>query len=419
MVQGSSVRKAQKTDTKERIIEAAFSFYRDFVFENVSLSKIAAKVGISKPAIFKHFKTKDSLVEAMDDRVFSHLTLVLQEMETLFREGRKGEALSHIIAYLARNREETYYLVSTIPRITTDAVFLQLRKRGVNLFNGIFNADGSVKDEDLYYLTVYASSTFLCFLMFWFSSVDAGQASDEEAISSFTTKFNTLFQNGLEGLGGVSDQAAIQKKCSEGMSSTKELNRTFVALAAAVEKKGLGGVTVEGIAAEMGLAKSSLYSSFKSKEEMIFILIDEELCNLYATVLKNIDGLQGYGDKVYALMVTSLLYFLSRPEIITIFQSIVLSGRRLDDDFGEKARGGTGTESCRLLDSIMERDLFPSLPDVGIKGFCQEMLLSWFFALPAMLYLHCRVHSCSEDEMLHAVGKMYRFMEGGLNGKQA
>ncbi len=413
MAQGSCVRKAQRSDTKERIIEAAFSFYRDLVFEKVSLAKIAAKVGISKPAIFKHFKTKDSLVEAMDDRVFSHLTIVLQEMELMFREGRKGDALSHIISYLARNREETYYLVSTIPRITTDAVFLQLRKRGVNLFDGIFNGDGSVKDENLYYLTVYASSTFLCFLMFWFASVDAGQVADEEAILSFTTKFNTLFQNGLEGLEGISDFSVLQKRCLEGMSSAKELNRAFVALATVVEKKGLGGVTVEGIASEMGLAKSSLYSSFKNKEEMIFILIDEELSNLYATVLKNIEGLQSYGDRVYALMTTSMLYFFSRPEIITIFQSIVLSGRRMDEEFGE----GKGKESCRLLDAIMEEDLFPSLPDVGIKGFCREMLLSWFFALPAMLYLHCRVHSCSEEEMLRAVVKMYRFMAGGINGK--
>ena len=415
MTQGRGSTKTPRSGTKERIIEAAFSFYSDFVFGDVSLSKIAAPVGISKPAIFKHFKTKDSLVAAMDNRVFSHLTGVLQEMELLFRAGKRGDALAHIIGYLAKNREETYYLVSTVPRITADAVFQQLRKRGVNLFDGIFNADGSVKDLGLYYLTVYASSTFLCFLMFWFSTADSREP-EAGAISCFTAKFNILFQDGLDGLAEIAAPAVIEERCLAGLSSAKAMNRAFAALAAVVEEKGLGGVTVEAIAGRLGLAKSSLYSSFRSKEEMLVVLIDEELANLYSAVLSCMEGLSCYGERIYALMRTSMHYFLIRPEIITIFQSIVLSGRNPDGGLEAERECGCDTASGRLQEAILERLSFPSLPDVGIGGFCGQMLLSWFFAVPAMLYLHCRVHGCSDEEMLQAVGMMYRFMEGGLSG---
>ena len=42
---------SKKTDTKEKIILAAFSFYKNPSMEKASLSKIAARVGITKAAI--------------------------------------------------------------------------------------------------------------------------------------------------------------------------------------------------------------------------------------------------------------------------------------------------------------------------------------------------------------------------------
>lgn len=405
MEQESSVRNSSRPGTRERIVEAAFSFYGDFVFEKVSLSRIADRVGISKPAIFKHFKKKDALLEEMDERVFSHLTTVLQDMDPILRAGRLGDALSLIIGQLARNREETFYLFSTLPGIKIDSVLMRLRERGVRLFDDVFAPDGSVKDKDRYLLTVFTSSTFLYFLLLWFSSSKGDECGDA---SLFIEKLNSFIQEGLEGLECLSDFGKIDEACDRGMSAARPVNRAFTALVSVIGKKGLQGVTVEAIAGELGLAKSSLYSSFRSKDDMLASLVSEELSSLYATVLESVRGLEGYGGRIYAIMRTCMLYFIARPGILSIFKGIVLSGMH-----PLLAKGACGPE-LEALESMPP--LVPALPDLGIRKFDGNLLLSWFFSLPAMLYLHCQGQGWDDEEMLLAVRVMYGFLSSGISG---
>ena len=71
-------------NTKERILSAAFSFYRTPCFTEISLSQIAEKVGITKAAIFKHFKNKDALKDAMKDKMYGDVAVVLKEMQQMY-----------------------------------------------------------------------------------------------------------------------------------------------------------------------------------------------------------------------------------------------------------------------------------------------------------------------------------------------
>ena len=52
-------------NTKEKIIRTSIELFLKEGFENVSLNHVAEKVGISKPAIYHHFKNKDSLIFAI------------------------------------------------------------------------------------------------------------------------------------------------------------------------------------------------------------------------------------------------------------------------------------------------------------------------------------------------------------------
>lgn len=55
------------SDTRQRLLEAAFRrFYRDG-FANVGIDQIIADVGISKTAFYKHFESKDDLMVAVLD----------------------------------------------------------------------------------------------------------------------------------------------------------------------------------------------------------------------------------------------------------------------------------------------------------------------------------------------------------------
>jgi len=56
--------------TKEVIIKTALKLFLSKGFNETSMNEIAGEVGVSKPAIYHHFKNKDELVQA----IFDHFT---------------------------------------------------------------------------------------------------------------------------------------------------------------------------------------------------------------------------------------------------------------------------------------------------------------------------------------------------------
>ncbi|MBN2017292.1 MAG: TetR/AcrR family transcriptional regulator [Candidatus Cloacimonetes bacterium] len=56
--------------TKDLIVQTALKLFLSKGFNETSMNEIAVEVGISKPAIYHHFKNKDELVQA----IFDHFT---------------------------------------------------------------------------------------------------------------------------------------------------------------------------------------------------------------------------------------------------------------------------------------------------------------------------------------------------------
>ena len=136
--------------TRDKIIDAAFSFYRKPVFTNISLSQIAQKVGISKAAIFKHFPSKASLKQALFERMFDGIAEVMRRMLGCYRNGKRIEAMSEAVDFLVNHREYVMYFQSQ-QCIVDEGVFVrELRKRSIRVFDSLFTRDGSIKDIDLY-----------------------------------------------------------------------------------------------------------------------------------------------------------------------------------------------------------------------------------------------------------------------------
>ncbi len=49
------------------IVDTAFKVWGENSFYNTSLSSLAEALGMSKPAIYRYFKNKDALLQAMKD----------------------------------------------------------------------------------------------------------------------------------------------------------------------------------------------------------------------------------------------------------------------------------------------------------------------------------------------------------------
>ncbi|GGF68855.1 TetR family transcriptional regulator [Paenibacillus albidus] len=58
-----------KENTHKNIVETAFKMFSDNGFDKTSLSMIAKEVGISKPAIYYYFESKEQLIDYIFDEI--------------------------------------------------------------------------------------------------------------------------------------------------------------------------------------------------------------------------------------------------------------------------------------------------------------------------------------------------------------
>ena len=64
-----SRRRMSAADRKEQIVTAAIRLFSEHGFES-STHDLAQSLGVTQPAIYKHFPTKDDLINAVYERVF-------------------------------------------------------------------------------------------------------------------------------------------------------------------------------------------------------------------------------------------------------------------------------------------------------------------------------------------------------------
>ena len=154
-------------NTKERIISAVFSFYRDGKIKKISLSKIAAEVGISKAAIFRHFANREELEETLLQTVYDRFASLVTTVQGMLGRGESSAVLPFIIETLCRHTEYINYLRSTSPDFSLDTFVLEGKKRGVRMFDSVFAPDGSVQNKRFYYTAVFVCVELLEFVYIW------------------------------------------------------------------------------------------------------------------------------------------------------------------------------------------------------------------------------------------------------------
>ncbi|HDR7797191.1 TetR/AcrR family transcriptional regulator [Bacillus tropicus] len=79
--------------TSQNIVEASFKLMAEHGIEKMSLSMIAKEVGISKPAIYYHFSSKEALVDFLFEEIFSGYHFVSYFDKEQYTRGNFAEKL--------------------------------------------------------------------------------------------------------------------------------------------------------------------------------------------------------------------------------------------------------------------------------------------------------------------------------------
>lgn len=89
---------------RERLLQAAGEQFRDHGVGATSLQMIADRLGVSKAAIYHHFKSRDEIIEALMEPVFVDVRAGLERISRLPLADRAAEAADFYAGFLVRHR---------------------------------------------------------------------------------------------------------------------------------------------------------------------------------------------------------------------------------------------------------------------------------------------------------------------------
>lgn len=401
-------------NTREIIISSAFSFYSKPVIKNVSLSAIASKAGITKPAIYRHFKNRQELDDVMVDRVFGDLYSILSKIHPE-KECNVSSFVEDILILLLTHKEYFFYLISTQVDFALDKVLLRFKKMGLSFFDKVFATDGSVTDMERYKNAIYLGGNIMFFDVVRNRITEKMNISDSYSdVVSYASKINAFFKKGLgqdTGTLSVSRMATLDDICRANMEFVKPINKVFVSISDIVKEKGFKGITVESVAHGIGLAKSSIYDRYENKTQMIGSLIQEEFEDLYRGIEKNISHAETNAERGYVLMETALLYYMKKPEVLTVcqwFQVHSVNEIVHDQKYEEQI-------FCRYFENI---ELYDKFPNLGLPIEDKRIITSWFMMIPVILFMHARNQKISPEVVQAMLKDILIMMETGVENRK-
>jgi AcrR family transcriptional regulator len=128
--------------TKEDIVGAAFRVWAEELFQKMSLSDVAAELGCTKPALYRHFRSKDALLEAMYGSFFDRFAGFLSDCFDAPEAGGEDDTDAGLLRFavslgdfFAKNKGEFLFLLAKVydSQENERRLSLQLAERGVDL----------------------------------------------------------------------------------------------------------------------------------------------------------------------------------------------------------------------------------------------------------------------------------------------
>ena len=325
----------RQVTTKEKILECAFGLYEKPRMSEISLSEIAAKAGISKTAIFRHYKNKEELMEKMREKFFEAFALMISQLDDSRKPyNLKGvERAVRCVFDFCQNYPNylSYFLQESLSdELLTEGVNMVLLDNGINVINeDVFKDKKNFVAQNM--VPSFFQHTLLHFLILAFCSMkDVVKINDVER---YKTKVSELIYSGLgKKKNPISEERKkeLDEHCKLQLESDEKSNRFFNAFVQLMQDNRSSKITVEKIAAALGMAKSSIYSFFANKNDYLMNMLVQETERVCAILKEKSAAAKNPDEAIYIMMRTQANYFAMRPQVIMlhgyfIFQEAALA----------------------------------------------------------------------------------------------
>ncbi|HNQ98028.1 MAG TPA: TetR/AcrR family transcriptional regulator, partial [Treponemataceae bacterium] len=251
---------SKPTSRRKQILDAAF--FLATKSEVWSLADIAAVVGVSKTAIYRHFTNRAEIEEEMTRELIEAVSTAI--------DTAKESPNAIRLAVVSLLRAKPGYLQYIVQRIITTEGFVPImieslisqNERIASFFSRLERLRKGVQSHIRADLLISSVSVIIASF-----ADDRLRLIQDQLLESLARGFPEL-QAVTE-----SRLAELDKICLLEKRNEEESDRLISAIARTIQAHGLKNTTIENIAQEMGMAKSSLYFYCKNKNEMLASLI--------------------------------------------------------------------------------------------------------------------------------------------------
>jgi AcrR family transcriptional regulator len=405
--------------TRGDIIKAAFRVWGREMYLTTSLSDLAKELGVTKAALYRHFRNKEAILEAMYGYFYDDYAAFIKEgYDRALEAPNFLESVviltRSVVEYYLRNMEIFIFsLIRVYGERGIEAAGEALRRRGLDM------SRFQPRNEPV---PVYPPlfQMFATTLTFWVAVFHkrgqrpqgewSGQEPAEAEIRAMIGVVEEKIMGGLglprEPLEGL-DYEALEKNIPRSQLAAFEDGELLKAVAETVAEAGPWNVSVDMIARRSGLSKSGLYAHFRSKQDMLrrFFMTEFERMIRYAEGA--VAASEAPPEQFYLALVSLADYLRSRPEILMAMDW--LRTRRLDLGLEIPAR------FYRIFSDIRLPGAGPvSIPGGG--GPDAVHTSQWILFLVVNTLIH-RPPGMGFPEVSNAgIRRLYRFICLGIKG---
>ena len=378
--------------TKTDIIEAAFKVWGREYYFNTSLSLLASELKVCKPALYRHFISKNALFDAMTKYFYDDFTAFLREdyLKALQNKDKTESIfimIRSVTKYYALNRNNFIYAMIKLNEHKTksDDISHELRQRGIDFRYLLDSVSEKYTIEPLIMRLIFVTLTFY---MAGFHKMRKNMENqsinpiDDTLISVIIGEISEILGCGLGYTREEIDSLDYDKLESQIAGTADNIidDPLLKAVAGAVAEAGPWEASMEQVARRSGLSKSSLYCHFKDRQDMLHQLFLTEFKRIIEFARQGIGQSQNPIEQLYLGIFSIAEYLRSKPDILITFDWI--RNRKLNFNPGGKKHTGPEFESLRLFDEIDIKPLNSENPFQRVLSGDEKISLSaWILFL--------------------------------------
>ncbi|MCL2008659.1 MAG: TetR/AcrR family transcriptional regulator [Treponema sp.] len=395
--------------TKNDIIKAAFKVWGQELYRTTSLSKVARELGVSKPALYRHFTNKDALLQAMFAAFFDDFTACVRDAcDKAVKENWKESylAITRIFGeYFIRNRWEfAFSLIQVFSRKENDNILKEFRSRGVDFSKLIREKKDNAGFPSKFHLIM---ST----LIFWIAQYHYQNFQNLDPLNDGQVKqvLAGIESHILKGLSlnaeiaGALDFDKLERQLKDNSCRSEEKS-LLKAVAGAVAEAGPWNVTMEMVACRSGLSKSGLYAHFENKQDMLHKLFISEFSGIISFAKAQLETSLIPEEQLYIGIISILHYLRASPEFLMSMEWLKTRKLGLEKMASEKLEDIIGSIKLEVIRQQDQQFLI--------------MIAQWiFFMIVNILVFWPGIKSKTAAEIPNeSFRTLFRFIALGLEG---